>query len=484
MITKKEWKKALGEGKSDYTAQVLAIEKNIGSFLEFDPGKGKKTAAAFKANYIADDSATAGTSLEGLPFAVKDNIAVKGFSLTCGSKILKNFTSPYSATAVEKLMNAGAVPVGKTNMDEFGMGSSTDDSALGRTNNPWDENRVVGGSSGGSAAAVAAGLAAFSLGSDTGGSVRQPAAFCGVYGLKPTYGVVSRYGLVAYASSLEVVGALSRDINILKEVFEVMRGKDILDNTSVAHPADKNNGESEKLAPLEEGAAIGVLSGNLGLAPAIAESYAASTRALMDLGYKVHEVELPTLEWVVPAYYTIATAEASANLARFNGIKYGLRVSGADNPDDLVRDSRHEGFGPEVKLRILLGTYVLRSGFQDRYYIKSQKIRTAIREDFKKVFDSASAIMMPVFPTQAFPHGEAGLDPFQQKVADKFTSAANLAALPAMSVPTMNIDGLPTGIQFMAPTFREDRLFTLAEKFKDVFPVTTAPVSLKEGGVK
>ena len=467
MIKLEEWKSSLAESRSDYISRVEKIEKEIGSFLEFNPELGLKVLNEFEPPE-KEEKTPDSDLLKGLPFGVKDNIAVKDFHLTCGSKILEDLASPYSATAVRKLLAAGAVPVGKTNMDEFGMGSSTDDSALGQTNNPWDKSRVVGGSSGGSAAAVAAGLAAFTLGSDTGGSVRQPAAFCGVYGLKPTYGVVSRYGLVAYASSLEVVGALSADIDILKAAFRTMRGKDIMDNTSVIHPEDQGT----KPSSLEPGASIGVLTGDLGLDPAIAESYAESAKALKDLGFKVVEIELPSLEWVVPAYYTIATAEASANLARFNGIKYGLRVQGAQDPDDLVKDSRHEGFGPEVKLRILLGTYVLRSGFQDRYYIRSQKIRTAIREDFKKAFESVSAVMTPVFPTQAFPHGEAGLDAFQQKVADKFTSSANLAALPALSVPTIIKNGLPTGVQFLSPAFREDMLFSLAEKFKTVFPVT------------
>ncbi len=462
MKTKEEWKSVLADVKqrTSYLSRVETWEKKIGSFLEFDPEKGEKISTASRDNEKA--------SLNGIPFGVKDNIAVKDFNLTCGSKILETFTSPYSATAVEKLMSAGAVPVGKTNMDEFGMGSSTDDSALGVTNNPWDTSRVVGGSSGGSAAAVSAGLAAFALGSDTGGSVRQPAAFCGVYGLKPTYGVVSRFGLVAYASSLEVIGAMTRDIDLLKYVFEIMRGKDISDNTSVSHPDD----EGRISTGLDKGATVGVLSGKLGLAPAIDESYKQSISALKELGYKILEVELPTLEWAVPAYYTIATAEASANLARYNGIKYGLRANGMDNPDELVTMSRHDGFGPEVKMRILLGTYVLRSGFQDRYYIRSQKIRTAIREDFKKVFRNSAAIMMPVFPSQAFPHGDQGLDPFQQKVADKFTSSANLAALPALTVPTVNIEGLPTGIQFMAPAFEENRLFSLAEDFSKIFPLS------------
>ena len=414
--------------------------------------------------------------LEGLPFAIKDNIAVEGMPLTCGSKILKAFTSPFSATAVQNLINAGALPVGKTNLDEFGMGSSTDDSALGRTNNPWDTSRVAGGSSGGSAAAVATGQVSFALGTDTGGSVRQPAAFCGVYGLKPTYGVVSRYGLVAYASSLEVIGAFARNVDLLEEVFQTMRGQDPRDNTSLLHPDDAHPGASPSgrtltpVAPLSKGAVIGVLRGDLGLDPAVQESYDEAMEALKKLGYILEEEELPSLEYGLPAYYVIAAAEASANLARYTGIRYGFRAEDTEDLDGLVRESRHRGFGREVKLRILLGTYVLRSGFQDRYYLRAQKIRTAIREDFSRIFQSAAAIMMPVFPTQAFPHGEGGLDSFQQKVADRFTTAANLAALPALTVPTALKEGLPTAIQFMTPAFGEKRLFALAREFAGIFP--------------
>ena len=462
MSTPKKWKDTLADAGTwkAYRRDILGWEDKISAFLSIAP-EGE----------VPGKPETKEGPLGGLPFAVKDNIAVNEMPLTCGSKILEEFSSPFSATAVEKLISAGAVPVGKTNMDEFGMGSSTDDSALGQTNNPWDLNRVVGGSSGGSAAAVAAGQVPFALGSDTGGSVRQPAAFCGVYGLKPTYGTVSRYGLVAYASSLEVIGAFARDVDLLENVYKTMRGADPLDNTSLPHPDDAGSGSSlAPVAALTDGAVIGVLKGDLGLSPEVQEAYDQAVEAVEAMGYKVEEIELPTLEYVVPAYYTIATAEASANLARYTGIRYGHRTEGAEDPDSLVQKSRHEGFGPEVKLRILLGTYVLRSGFQDQYYIRSQKIRTAIREDFDRVFKTAEAIMMPVFPTQAFPHGEGGLDPFQQKLADRFTSAANLTALPALSVPTAVKKGLPTAVQFMAPAFGEKRLFTLARGFAEAFP--------------
>jgi len=447
----KKWAGVLSEPSclKSYKHYVSRWEESIGSFLEFDPTR------------IAEESAPEGP-LAGLPFGVKDNIAVKNFKLTCGSKMLEHLVSPYTATAVANLQKAGAVTAGKTNLDEFGMGSSTDNSALQTTSNPWDTDRVAGGSSGGSAAAVAAGLVPFALGTDTGGSIRQPASFCGVYGLKPTYGVVSRYGLTAYASSLEVIGVLARTTEMTKKVFESMKGKDPLDHTSLDHTP---SGRKVKT--------VGILRDMHGaLSPEVKASFDAAAERVKKAGYELVEIDLPTLEYVVPAYYTIATAEASANLARYTGIRYGLRAEDADNPDMLVQESRHQGFGPEVKLRVLLGTYVLRSGFQDQYYHRAQKIRTAIKNDFDRIFESAQAIMMPVFPTQAFPHGEGGLDPFQQKVADKFTSAANLTGLPALAVPTKMKAGLPTAVQFMAPAFGEKRLFNLARHFSDPFPLS------------
>jgi len=435
-----------------YKKYVTDWEEKIGSFLEFDP------------NRSLDGKIPQG-DLTGIPFAVKDNIAVKNFKLTCGSRMLEHLVSPYTATAVKNLQNAGAVVVGKTNLDEFGMGSSTDNSALKQTNNPWDTGRVAGGSSGGSAAAVAAGLVPFALGSDTGGSIRQPASFCGVYGLKPTYGVVSRYGLTAYASSLEVIGVIARNTAITKKVFESMKGKDPMDHTSLDHtPSGK------------EVKTIGVLKNTHGaLSPAVAASYDVSIKRLEKCGYKIIEIDLPTLDYVVPAYYTIATAEASANLARYNGIRYGHAPVFAENPTDLMRKSRHEGFGDEVKLRILLGTYVLRSGFQDQYYVRAQKIRTAIRQDVERWYDKADILMMPVFPTPAFHHGSSDLDTFQQKQADLYTCTANLVGHPALSVPSTLEDGLPVGVQFMAPPFEEDRLFQVSEQLEKEFQAPEAP---------
>ena len=325
---------------------------------------------------------------------------------------------------------------------------------------------MPGGSSGGSAAAVAAGFVPFALGSDTGGSVRQPAAFCGVYGLKPTYGSVSRYGLVAYASSLEVIGIIGGDVETVETVFRTVRGIDPMDQTSFEYPSGTVAAKTGK---------IGVLSGDLGLEDAVKRSYLTCIDMFAGLGYELTEIDLPMLEYVVPAYYTIATAEASSNLARFNGMKYGFRPVYAENPDDLVRKARNEGFGDEVKLRILLGTYVLRSGFQDQYYLRAQKIRTAIRMDFDRVFSSVDMILMPVFPTRAFPHGKDGLDSFQQKAADKFTCTANLAGIPAFSFPSSVEDGLPVGMQLLAPAFAEDLLFNAVSRFEKIYPAPMPP---------
>lgn len=445
------------QSRDEYSRFLSDRDKSIGAFLHIPKiipavveGGGKE-------------------SLSGMPIGVKDNIAVESMPLTCGSRILEGFTSPYSATAVKRLEGEGAVVIGKTNLDEFGMGSSTDNSAYRQTNNPWDIDRVAGGSGGGSAAAVAAREVPFAIGSDTGGSIRQPAAFCGVYGLKPTYGTVSRYGLVAYASSLEVIGAVADSPETLEAGYLAMRGKDPMDQSSVAHPADDQT--DTRVSP--EVRTIGVLAGDLNLDPTVEKNYRVFVEALRDSGYRTQEVSLKTLEYVVPAYYTIAAAEASANLARFNGVRYGYQPVFAENPEELMRKARTEAFGAEVKLRIVLGTYVLRSGFQDQYYVRSQKIRTLIRNEFNEAFSSGiDLICSPVFPTQSFVHGSDEMDAFQQKVADRFTSTANLAGIPALTVPSGNEAGLPVGMQFMAPAFGESRLFSVARKMAGTFPIS------------
>ncbi|MBN2526250.1 MAG: Asp-tRNA(Asn)/Glu-tRNA(Gln) amidotransferase subunit GatA [Deltaproteobacteria bacterium] len=445
------------QSKENYKKYVSAWEKKIASMLEFD---------------LERDTAVLGDGLlRGVPFAVKDNIAVCNFKLTCGSRILENLISPYNATAIERLHAAGAKVVGKTNLDEFGMGSSTDNSALAKTNNPWHPNAVSGGSSGGSAAAVAAGLVPFALGSDTGGSVRQPASFCGCLGLKPTYGTVSRFGLVAYASSLEVIGVLSRDVDTVEIVYDTIAALDEKDQSSVARP---------HAAPPRDTAKVGVLKHIAELSPAIEKAYLDTIEKIKQMGVEIVEIDIPALEYVVPAYYTIATAEASANLARYTGIRYGHRSADDSSMEQMVAATRNEGFGDEVKLRILLGTYVLRSGFQDQYYIRAQKIRTAIRNGFESAFGQVDLMLTPVFPTQAFLRGEGELTPFQQKLADKFTAAANLAGIPAMTVPVGVADGLPTAMQLLAPDFAEHRMFDFARRM-NIDMSGIAPAGFDEG---
>ncbi len=468
------WKNVLENSPDAYEKAVRARDARIGSFLEFNPTRHLGNAPGEVA------SAEKHAVLAGLPFGVKDNIAVDGFRLSCGSRILENFNSPYHATAVQRLIDAGAVPVGKTNLDEFGMGSSTDNSALGSTTNPWNEDYVVGGSSGGSAAAVAAGLVPFALGSDTGGSVRQPASFCGVYGLKPTYGTVSRFGLVAYASSLDVIGAISTDLDVLQAVYEVISGADPFDQTSMDPvPSASHDADAAGVAsPGYRGKSpcLGVLKPEqLELSAEVAETYQTCLEGFRSLGYEVKEVSLSMLEYVAPVYYTIATAEASANLARYNGVRYGLRPDYAENPEELVRLSRDQGFGAEVKLRILLGTYVLRSGFQDQYYLRAQKIRTAIRTDFEASFGEVDMILTPTFPRQAFRHGGEDMSPFEQKQADKFTASANLAGIPALSFPAGVPKGLPVGMQLLAPAFGEPRLLAAARDYATLYKPELAP---------
>ncbi len=394
--------------------------------------------------------------------------------LTCGSRMLEQMNAPYNATAVERLLAAGAVPVGKTNLDEFGMGSGTENSALGGTINPWDADRVPGGSSGGSAAAVAAGMVPFALGSDTGGSVRQPAGFCGVYGLKPTYGAVSRYGLVAYASSLEVIGVITADLDLLRKVFSVIRGQDPLDQTSIVWP-DSGSAESSAADPAPAAKKLAFIAGDAGLHPDVAAVYARMRERALDTGYQVEEIDIATLDYAVPAYYTIATAEASANLARYNGLRYGHRPVFAESPTELMRVSRTEGFGDEVKLRIMLGTYVLRSGFQDQFYIRAQKIRTKLFRELEDLFTRVQGLVLPVFPTPPFRRGGVELDPFQQKQGDRFTTLANLSGSPACAFPAEVVGGLPIGMQIMGAHRSEELLLDIIGKLRGSEPLPRPP---------
>jgi aspartyl-tRNA(Asn)/glutamyl-tRNA(Gln) amidotransferase subunit A len=400
--------------------------------------------------------------LAGVPIALKDNMCMKGTRTTAGSKILENFVSPYDATVVTKLKEAGAILVGKTNLDEFAMGSSNENSAYGSVKNPISLDRVPGGSSGGSAAAVAANLCAASLGSDTGGSIRQPAALTGIVGLKPTYGRVSRFGLVAFASSLDQIGPMTHTVEDAARILEVIAGPCQHDMTSMDVSVEewtKNVGQGV------EGLKIGLpreYFATQGVDPDIVAAVQKTITALEAQGAEVVEVSLPHTEYAVATYYLIATAEASSNLARFDGVRYGHRAE-ASELSELYEKSRSEGFGPEVKRRIMLGTYVLSAGFYDAYYRKAQQVRTLIRQDFEEAFKKVDVIVGPTTPSLAFPLGSKTADPLQMYLEDIFTISCNLAGLPGISVPCgLSQDGLPIGFQIQGPVFREDLVFRVA----------------------
>jgi aspartyl-tRNA(Asn)/glutamyl-tRNA(Gln) amidotransferase subunit A len=415
---------------------------------------------ALKGAEAADKAIVAGEThvLSGIPMGIKDNMCTKGVGTTCASKMLQNFVPPYTATAVDKLYNKGAVLLGKLNMDEFAMGSSTENSIFGVARNPWDPDCVPGGSSGGSAAAVAAGLCAFSLGSDTGGSIRQPAAFCGVVGLKPTYGLVSRYGLVAFASSLDQIGPITRDVYDCALVLEAIAAHDPLDSTSIDRASEAYTDE------LEEG--VGQIRIGLpreyfdaGLDEGIKSCIMNTVKLLEGQGAHSQEVSLPGTPNVVPAYYLISSAEASANLARFDGIKYGYRSPNAKNLYELYRMSRGEGFGREVKRRILLGTHALSSGYHDELYNKALKVRRMIAEDFSAAFEKCDVIVAPTYPTTAFKIGEKIEDPLKMYLGDIHTAGVNLAGLPALVVPCgLDDKGMPVGLQLIGKPFTEKLL--------------------------
>jgi len=408
----------------------------------------------------------AGRPLLGVPVAVKDVLAVKDQPLNCGSKILGEFVSPYNATVVEKLKAAGAIIFGRLNMDEFAMGSSTENSAFGVTCNPWDPTRIPGGSSGGSAAAVAADEVIAALGSDTGGSIRQPAALCGCVGLKPTYGRVSRYGLVAFASSLDQIGPFTKDVRDAATMLGVMGGHDARDSTSVPQPVpDYASALNGNIKGLKLGLPREYLIG--GLDAEVKSAVDAAVKKFQELGAEIVEISLPHTDYAVATYYIIATAEASANLARFDGIRYGRRVDGAD-PLELYSKTRGAGFGDEVKRRIILGTYVLSSGYYDAYYLRAQKVRTLIRNDFLKAYETVDAIVTPTAPTAAFKIGEKSDDPLQMYLSDIFTISCNLAGVCGVSLPCgfTKRPKLPIGLQLLGKPFGEETLLKLAHAYE------------------
>ena len=403
--------------------------------------------------------------LLGLPIAVKDLITVADMRCTCGSKILADFVAPFTATAVQRLLDAGAIVVGKTNTDEFAMGSSTETSAFGATLNPWDTTRVPGGSSGGSAAAVAARLVPAAIGSDTGGSIRQPASFCGVTGIKPTYGRVSRYGLVAYGSSLDSMGVFARDAQDTALLFSIMAGVDPLDGTSVDFPLPEISLEKDERL---DGLRVGIPKEYFieGIQADVYEKVLAAVETLRELGAEVVEVSLPHTEYALPVYYIIAPAEASANLARYDSVRFGLREPSA-SLWEMYRRTRGVGFGPEVKRRIMLGTYALSAGYYDAYYGQAQKVRTLIKRDFDEAFNRVDIIACPVAPSTAFKLGEHAGDPLAMYLEDVFTLPINLAGIPGLALPVgFDAEHLPVGIQLLGPHFQEDVLFRVAHAYQ------------------
>lgn len=441
--------------------RIASVEPRVRAFVTVD------AEGALQAAQAADDKRARGDSvaLLGLPLALKDNLSTKGLRTTCASKMLEPYVPPFDATVVAALRAAGAVVLGKTNLDEFAMGSSTENSAFGPTHNPWDLSRVPGGSSGGSAAAVAAGFGYGALGSDTGGSIRQPAGLCGVVGLKPTYGRVSRYGLVAFASSLDQVGPFGRTVEDTARLSQVIDGHDPKDSTSVQRPVPDY---AAALVRGVKGLKIGLPKEYFvgGIEPQVVEAVRSAVQALAELGAEVREVSLPHTEHCLSVYYLLATAEASSNLARFDGVRYGFRAPAAGLVKQYMR-TRAEGFGPEVKRRIMLGTYALSSGYYDAYYKRAQQVRTLIVRDFEAAFGQVDLIATPTSPTTAFCLGEKSGDPMTMYLSDIFTISANLAGVPALSLPCgFDRGGLPIGLQLVGRAFEEGLLFSAAHAYE------------------
>jgi len=447
----------------DVLARIAAVEPAVDAYITITGELALARADMADKQIMSGDAG----KLTGIPLAIKDLICTKGVRTTCASKILDNFIPPYNATVMEKLDQAGAVMVGKVNMDEFAMGSSTENSGIKLTKNPWNPARVPGGSSGGSAAAVAADMCLGSLGSDTGGSIRQPAAHCGVVGVKPTYGRVSRFGLVAFASSLDQIGPLTKDIRDAAILLTAISGYDPKDSTSVNRPVpDYLAGLSGNVKHLR----IGIpkeYHAKEGVSPDVTKAVQNAMAVYKDAGASLVDISLPHAPYAVAAYYLIAPAEASSNLSRYDGVKYGRRDMDAGSLLDMYRDTRSKGFGPEVQRRILLGTYALSAGYYDAYYKKASQIRTLIKADFVKAFEVCDVVLSPVTPTPAFNIGENTDDPLTMYLSDIFTLSANLAGIPGLSVPCgFSKDGLPIGLQLMGNYFDEQTLLNAAYAFE------------------
>jgi aspartyl-tRNA(Asn)/glutamyl-tRNA(Gln) amidotransferase subunit A len=444
-----------------HVKRIEQVDHQVKAFLRFTPELWEQQADD------ADQKLRWGNAgpLAGIPLAVKDVLCVRGVETTAGSQILRGFRPPYTGTAVSRLFKAGAVMLGMTNCDEFAMGSSTENSGYHPTRNPWDVDRVPGGSSGGSAAAVAAGEAMIALGTDTGGSIRQPAALCGVVGMKPTYGRVSRYGLIAFASSLDQVGPFARSVEDAALVLDIMAGHDPLDATCSNRPNDVRN----RLEDGVKGLRLGVPREYFeveGIEPGVKAAVDAALRVLQNAGAELVDVNLPHTDYGLAAYYIIAPAECSSNLARYDGVKYGASFQDAENVTDAYLRTRREGFGTEVRRRIMLGTYALSSGYYDAYYLKAQKVRTLIKRDFDGAFEKCDAIVSATSPTVAFPIGSKTQNPLAMYLCDVLTLGGNLAGLPGISVPCGISEGLPVGLQVLAPQWREDVALRVARGYE------------------
>ncbi|MBZ1345307.1 MAG: Asp-tRNA(Asn)/Glu-tRNA(Gln) amidotransferase subunit GatA [Candidatus Nealsonbacteria bacterium] len=451
-----------------YLERIDRLDKKIGAFLSINQDLALSQAKKIDKLIIKKKEIPV---LAGIPLAIKDNILVEGLKCTAGSKVLENYFAPYDATVIKKLKRQGAVILGKTNLDEFAMGSSTENSAFFPTKNPLDLKRVPGGSSGGSAAAVAANFCSYALGSDTGGSIRQPASFCGIVGLKPTYGAVSRYGLIAFASSLDQIGPITKTVEDAKIVFDAIKGKDELDSTSV-QLSEKRKAKSEKINLKKIKIGIPKEYFIKGMDPEVEKIIKKAIKKYEDMGAKIEEVSLPHTEYALPCYYIIASSEVSANLAKYDGIKYGLSEAKSEkrrakNLLDVYLRSREEGFGAEVKRRIMLGTYALSAGYYEDYYLRAQKVRNLVKNDFEKAFKIVDFILTPTCPTLPFKLGEKTIDPLTMYLSDIFTNPVNLAGLPAISLPGGKVKDLSVGLQIIGQPFQENKILEVAQIFKN-----------------
>jgi aspartyl-tRNA(Asn)/glutamyl-tRNA(Gln) amidotransferase subunit A len=450
-----------------HTKRIEAVDGRVKAFLRLTPELAAEQAAAADRAFASGDSGP----LTGIPLAVKDVLCVRGVETTAGSQILRGFKPPYTGTAVSRLLAAGAVMIGVTNCDEFAMGSSTENSGYFPTHNPWGLDRVPGGSSGGSAAAVAAGQAVVGLGSDTGGSIRQPAALCGVVGMKPTYGRVSRYGLIAFASSLDQIGPFARSVEDAATVLGAMAGHDPLDATCSDRPNDVRTDFDAGVRGMKLGVPREYYEVE-GMEPGVKAAVEKALQALQGAGAELVDVNLPHTDYGLAAYYIIAPAECSSNLARFDGVKYGLSDQDAANITDAYMQTRRQGFGTEVRRRVMLGTYALSSGYYDAYYLKAQKVRTLIKRDFDAAFEKCDAIVSATSPTVAFPIGSKTQDPLSMYLCDVLTLGGNLAGLPGISVPCGMSEGLPVGLQVLAPQWREDVALRVARAYEVASGIT------------